>query len=129
MGRQDDSPEHQMLSGRGGRAPDAVKTHRAKRSVPGWRQDSGWKQRQIRTQRRIDVASLFAIDVLCVRCVRRIGRTGRKLVFLLMMQKNAKEKEYLRTGTRTTKINSWYTGKVIREPTSLGRLLRTMIMP
>jgi len=55
MGRQDDSPEHQTLSGRGGRAPDAVRTHRAKRSMPGWRQDSGWKHRQIRTQRRIDV--------------------------------------------------------------------------
>jgi len=26
MGRQDDSPEHQMLSGRRGRAPDAVTT-------------------------------------------------------------------------------------------------------
>ena len=26
MGRQDDSPEHQTLSGRGGRAPDAVTT-------------------------------------------------------------------------------------------------------
>jgi len=66
MGRQDDSLGHQTLSGRGGRAPDAVRTqrqapdavrtHRAKRSVPGWPQDSGWKQRQIRTQRRIDVA-------------------------------------------------------------------------
>jgi len=28
MGRQDDSPEHQMLSGHGGRAPDAVTTQR-----------------------------------------------------------------------------------------------------
>jgi len=28
MGRQDDSPEHQMLSGRGGLAPDAVTTQR-----------------------------------------------------------------------------------------------------
>jgi hypothetical protein len=28
MGRQDDSPEHQTLSGRGGRAPDAVRTRR-----------------------------------------------------------------------------------------------------
>jgi len=35
MGRQDDSPEHQTLSGRGSRALDAVRTHRAKRSVPG----------------------------------------------------------------------------------------------
>jgi len=57
IGRQDDSPEHQTLAGRGGRAPDAVRTHRAKRSVPGWHQDSGLKQRQIRTQRQIDVAS------------------------------------------------------------------------
>jgi len=57
MGRLDDSPEHQTLSGRGGRAPDAVRTHRAKRSVPGWCQDSGRKQRQIMTQSRIDVVS------------------------------------------------------------------------
>ena len=28
MGRQDDSPEHQTLSGRGGRAPDAIRTGR-----------------------------------------------------------------------------------------------------
>jgi len=28
MGRQDESPEHQTLSGRGGRAPDAVTTQR-----------------------------------------------------------------------------------------------------
>jgi len=28
MGRQDDSPEHQTLSGRGGRAPDAVRKWR-----------------------------------------------------------------------------------------------------
>jgi len=28
MGRQDDSPEHQTLSGRGGRGPDAVRTRR-----------------------------------------------------------------------------------------------------
>jgi len=28
MGRQDDSPEHQTLSGPGGRAPDAVTTQR-----------------------------------------------------------------------------------------------------
>jgi len=28
MGLQDDSPEHQTLSGRGGRAPDAVTTQR-----------------------------------------------------------------------------------------------------
>jgi len=28
MGRQDDSPVHQMLSGGGGRTPDAVRTRR-----------------------------------------------------------------------------------------------------
>jgi len=57
MGRQDDSPEDQRLSRCSGRAPDAVRTQRAKRFVPGWRQDSGWKSGEIRTERRNDVAS------------------------------------------------------------------------
>jgi len=84
MGRQDDSPEHQLLSQSSGRTSDAVRMHRMKSFVPGWCQDSGWNQSQIRTQRRIDLASLFAINVLSVRCVRGTGRTRRMLVVLMM---------------------------------------------
>ena len=38
----------------------------------------------IRTQRQIDIAFWFAIDVMCARCARRTGRPWLKVLFFLM---------------------------------------------
>jgi len=84
IGYQDDSPKHQRQSRCSSRAPDAVKTHGTKGSVSGCRQDSEHGQRQIRTQREIDVVSGFAIDILWDRWVRPTGCIGHMLFLLLM---------------------------------------------
>ena len=39
---------------------------------------------KIRTQRQINFASWFVIDLLCTRCTRRWGCTWRQVLFLLM---------------------------------------------
>jgi len=47
----------------------------------------------------------------------------------LIIQKNGKQNRYWITGTRTIEMNSWCTGKAMREQMTLGSISRTSTMP
>ena len=67
-------------------APDAVRTHRTQGSVSGWRQD-GWRYvRQSQDVTSIRRYVLIRDQHSDVPGVRRTGRTGCKVLFLLMNQ-------------------------------------------